>query len=209
VRFRNNEFLQCGVVNPTPSPQTGGPGYLYAATDIALEFIGAHKPPHPATKCLRQGGDTIKGDGYMYCFIHFRATTYNTNNLKIIFIWPKARQPDKKTRQFGSYEVLAVSCAFKKHNTTVKAKRVQNKTGNVERRMKITITLRQLFTWALNDDHVIFMLKQIKFDSIPQRDFIKTSVLFYLAGENSDKRCFKKLRNVQHRQLFVQVFSNV
>jgi hypothetical protein len=28
----------------------GGPTSSYAAADIALEFIGAHKPPHPATK---------------------------------------------------------------------------------------------------------------------------------------------------------------
>jgi hypothetical protein len=28
VRFRDNEFLQDGVVSPTPNPQPGGPGYL-------------------------------------------------------------------------------------------------------------------------------------------------------------------------------------
>jgi hypothetical protein len=39
----------------------GGPISCYAAPGIALEFIGAHKPPHPATKCFRQGGDTIEG----------------------------------------------------------------------------------------------------------------------------------------------------
>jgi hypothetical protein len=39
-----------------------GPTSSYAAAGIALEFIGAHKPPHTATQCFRQGGDTIKGD---------------------------------------------------------------------------------------------------------------------------------------------------
>jgi hypothetical protein len=39
----------------------GGPTRSYAAAVIALEFIGAHKPPDLATKCFRQGGDTIEG----------------------------------------------------------------------------------------------------------------------------------------------------
>jgi hypothetical protein len=62
VRFRD-EFLQGGVGSPTPNPPTwrarvslivwhlprnltgmGGPTSSYAAADIALEFIGAHKP---------------------------------------------------------------------------------------------------------------------------------------------------------------------
>jgi hypothetical protein len=38
----------------------GGPTNSYAAAGIALEFIGALKPPHPATKRFRQGGDTIE-----------------------------------------------------------------------------------------------------------------------------------------------------
>jgi hypothetical protein len=37
----------------------GGHTSSYAAAGMTLEFIGAHKPPHPATKCFRQGGDTI------------------------------------------------------------------------------------------------------------------------------------------------------
>jgi hypothetical protein len=41
----------------------GGPTSSYAAASIALQFIGAHKPPHPATKCFGQGGDTIEGGG--------------------------------------------------------------------------------------------------------------------------------------------------
>jgi hypothetical protein len=32
-----------------------------AAAGMALEFIGTHKLPHPATKCFRQGGDTTEG----------------------------------------------------------------------------------------------------------------------------------------------------
>jgi hypothetical protein len=28
VKFRNNEFLQGGMIGPTPKPQPGGPGYL-------------------------------------------------------------------------------------------------------------------------------------------------------------------------------------
>jgi hypothetical protein len=38
----------------------GGPTSSYAAAGKALEFIGTHKTPHPATECFRQGGDTIK-----------------------------------------------------------------------------------------------------------------------------------------------------
>jgi hypothetical protein len=79
VRFRD-EFLQRGIVSPTPNPPTwrtrvsllvwhlprnlsgmGGPTSSYAAAGIALEFIVVHKPPHPARKCFRQGGgDTIE-----------------------------------------------------------------------------------------------------------------------------------------------------
>jgi hypothetical protein len=46
----------------------GGPTSSYAAAGIALEFIGAHKPPQPATKCFRQDGDTIKG---VICLLFF------------------------------------------------------------------------------------------------------------------------------------------
>jgi len=44
----------------------GGPTSSYSTTGIASEFIGAHKPPHPATKCFWQGGDTIEGEGNEY-----------------------------------------------------------------------------------------------------------------------------------------------
>jgi hypothetical protein len=33
----------------------GGPTSSYAAAGIALEFIGAHKPPHPATTISSRG----------------------------------------------------------------------------------------------------------------------------------------------------------
>jgi hypothetical protein len=75
VRFRDRKFLQGWVVSPTPNPHLGGPGYLsysgisletypawVAAAGIALDLIGAHKPPHPATECFRQGGDNIEGE---------------------------------------------------------------------------------------------------------------------------------------------------
>jgi hypothetical protein len=39
----------------------GGPTSSYAAASMVLEFTGAHKPPHPATKCVQQGEDTIEG----------------------------------------------------------------------------------------------------------------------------------------------------
>jgi hypothetical protein len=67
VRFRDSKLLQGGVVSPTPNPQPGGPVWHLprnlsgmgsatsscAATDIALEFIGSHKPPHPAIQLQR------------------------------------------------------------------------------------------------------------------------------------------------------------
>jgi hypothetical protein len=34
----------------------GGPTNSHAAADMALEFVGANKTPHPVTKCFRQGG---------------------------------------------------------------------------------------------------------------------------------------------------------
>jgi hypothetical protein len=40
----------------------GGPTSSYAAAGIGLEFVGAHKSPHPTTKCIRQGGDIIEGE---------------------------------------------------------------------------------------------------------------------------------------------------
>jgi hypothetical protein len=40
----------------------GDPTSSYAAAGIAFGFISARKPPHPATKCFRQGGDTIEGE---------------------------------------------------------------------------------------------------------------------------------------------------
>jgi hypothetical protein len=46
-----------------------GSSSSYAAASIAFEFIGAHKPPHLATKCFRQGGDTIEGD-FLFVFSH-------------------------------------------------------------------------------------------------------------------------------------------
>jgi hypothetical protein len=49
----------------------GGPTSSYAAAGIALESIGAHKPPHPATKCFRQGVDTIEGVTYVLNIVYF------------------------------------------------------------------------------------------------------------------------------------------
>jgi hypothetical protein len=86
VRFLDSKFLQGGIVSPTRNPQPGGPGYLlvwhlppnlsgmggptssYATAGIALEFIVAHKPLHPATECFRQGWDTIEGDGRWHVY---------------------------------------------------------------------------------------------------------------------------------------------
>jgi hypothetical protein len=47
---------------PRNLSSVGGLTSSYAAAGIALEFIGAHKPPHPATKVFQQGGDTIEAD---------------------------------------------------------------------------------------------------------------------------------------------------
>jgi hypothetical protein len=44
---------------------TGDPTSSYAAAGIALEFIGAHKPPHPATECFRQCGDPSRGNFFI------------------------------------------------------------------------------------------------------------------------------------------------
>jgi hypothetical protein len=49
----------------------GGPTSSYAAASIALEFIGAHKPPHPATKCFQQGGYNHQGGNYSLSILIF------------------------------------------------------------------------------------------------------------------------------------------
>jgi hypothetical protein len=49
----------------------GGPTSSYSAAGIALEFLGTHKTPHPATNCFRQGGDTIKGEINAMPTVHF------------------------------------------------------------------------------------------------------------------------------------------
>jgi hypothetical protein len=77
VRFHDSKCLQGGVVSPTPNLEGkgislglarpskpvrhGGPTSSYAAAGIASELNGAHKPPHPASKYFRQGGDTVEG----------------------------------------------------------------------------------------------------------------------------------------------------
>jgi hypothetical protein len=54
--------ISLSLAPPSKSVGMGGPTSSYAAADIDLEFTGAHKPPHPATDCFRQGRDTIEGD---------------------------------------------------------------------------------------------------------------------------------------------------
>jgi hypothetical protein len=86
VRFRDN-FYMVGSSAPRPTPtwrtrgslsvwhlprnlsSMGGPASSYAAASITLDFIGAHKPPHPTAKCFRQGGDTIEGEKVRAIFI--------------------------------------------------------------------------------------------------------------------------------------------
>jgi hypothetical protein len=75
LRFRYNIFLRGGVVNLTPNPQPGGPGYpflsgsspltclawealpvAHATASIALEIIWPHKPRHYAKVGTPSGG---------------------------------------------------------------------------------------------------------------------------------------------------------
>jgi hypothetical protein len=58
----------------------GGPISSYAAAGIALEYIGAHKPPHPATKFFRQGGDTIEGFSYL---LHVIDSVFHYKSLRL------------------------------------------------------------------------------------------------------------------------------
>jgi hypothetical protein len=55
----------------------GGHTSSYAAAGIALEFIGAHKPPYPATKCFRQGGDAIEAGFFVINNFIFNSFTMN------------------------------------------------------------------------------------------------------------------------------------
>jgi hypothetical protein len=82
VRFRNNIFLRGGVVNLTPNPQPGGPGYpflsgsspltclawetlplAYATASIALGIMWTHKPRHYTKVGIPSGGI------YIYIYI--------------------------------------------------------------------------------------------------------------------------------------------
>jgi hypothetical protein len=84
--FRNKLFLRCGVVNPTPNLQPGGPGYPfssgsspltclawealpvgYATASSALWFIWPRKPLHVKV-VIPWGG------GMMFVGIHYLAT---------------------------------------------------------------------------------------------------------------------------------------
>jgi hypothetical protein len=56
-----DQGISLSLASPSKPVRHGGPTSSYAAAGIALEFIVAHKPPHPATNCFRQGGDTIEG----------------------------------------------------------------------------------------------------------------------------------------------------
>jgi hypothetical protein len=73
-------FLLCGVVSPTPKPQTGGPGYpflsgsspltclarealpvAYATASIALGIMWPHKPHHYVKVGIPSGGNAMIG----------------------------------------------------------------------------------------------------------------------------------------------------
>jgi hypothetical protein len=89
VRFHDNEFLQGGVISLMLKPPTWrtrvsvlvwhlpqnlsamrGPTSSYVTAGIAFEFIVHTSPPHPATKCFRQGGDTIEGECFLLTFLN-------------------------------------------------------------------------------------------------------------------------------------------
>jgi len=76
--FITISFLLCGVVNPMPNPQPGGPGYpflsgsshltclvwealpvAYAISSIALRITWAHKPHHYVKVGTPSGGHTV------------------------------------------------------------------------------------------------------------------------------------------------------
>jgi hypothetical protein len=60
----------------------GGPTSSFAAAGIGLEFIDAHKPPHPATRCFRKGGDTIEGDTSHFCIGKLKSQIFIYNMLR-------------------------------------------------------------------------------------------------------------------------------
>jgi hypothetical protein len=77
----------------------GGPARSYTAAGIALEFIGVNKPPHPATECFRQGGDTVEGgpehyvlqnvSGVMSFFSLFNDASSELNEVMISEWWAR------------------------------------------------------------------------------------------------------------------------
>jgi hypothetical protein len=60
-----DQGISLSVVPPSKLSGMGVPTSSYATAGVALEFIGAHKHPHPVTKCFRQGGDNIEGALYI------------------------------------------------------------------------------------------------------------------------------------------------
>jgi hypothetical protein len=54
-----DQGISLSLAPPSKPVRHGWRYQRYAAASIGLEFIGAHRPSHPTTKCFRQGGDTI------------------------------------------------------------------------------------------------------------------------------------------------------
>jgi hypothetical protein len=54
-----------------------GMGGLTSSYIALLEFIGAYKPPHPATKCFRQGRDTIERSSIPIRTLFSKLSNYN------------------------------------------------------------------------------------------------------------------------------------
>jgi hypothetical protein len=97
--FVTTNFYRVGSSAPRPTPNLedqvwhlprnlsgmGGPTSSYAAAGIALEFTGAHKLPHPATKCLLQGGDAIEGGTRLYSsYILVARTAPDTQSITLV-----------------------------------------------------------------------------------------------------------------------------
>jgi hypothetical protein len=83
--FVTTNFYRVGSSAPRPTPNLEDQGISLSLASPSKPVTGAHKPPHPATKCLWQGGDTIEGGTRLYSsYILVARTTSDTQSITLV-----------------------------------------------------------------------------------------------------------------------------
>jgi hypothetical protein len=102
----------------------GGPTSSYAAAGIALEFIGTHKHPHPATKCFRQGGNTIEVALQCYNRMYLAGLwaaklTVVTPKLYFLFLFCDGGTQESGSVSLQRYRQFKVGICFRNRHVTI------------------------------------------------------------------------------------------